>query len=92
MTDLLDAGLIEPGEILVFSRRRLGETTVEANGTVVLPDGRVSMSRSLAAMRAANLVSNDEWIGWRVPRLNGIKLDDLRQKLIATASESPEPA
>lgn len=50
------------------------------------------MSPSLAAMRAASLVSYDGWIGWRVPRLDGIKLDDLRQKLIATASEPPEPA
>jgi len=74
---------------------RLGETyyaTVEANGTVVLPDGTVSMSPSLATMRAADLVSYDGWIGWRVPRLNGVKLDNPRQKLIATASEPPEPA
>jgi hypothetical protein len=87
MTDLLDAGLLQPGDDLVFPRPRLGQTfhaTLRANGTIELPDGTICTSPSLAAMKAANLVSYDGWHGWRVPRLDGVKLDELRQNLVAS--------
>lgn len=97
VTDLLDAGLITPEEDLVFPRPRLGETyhcSVLANGTFELPDGTICTSPSQAAMKVADLISYDGWHGWRVPRLDGVKLDELRQQLVAseTSEESLEGA
>lgn len=93
MTDLLDAELLQPGDRLVFPRPRLGQTfhaTLKANGSIELADGTNCTSPSQAAMKAADLVSYDGWHGWRVPRLDGVKLDELRQKLIAV--EEPDDA
>ncbi len=91
VTDLLDAGLIAPEEDLVFPRPRLGETyhcSVLANGTFELPDGTICTSPSQAAMKVADLISYDGWHGWRVPRLDGVKLDELRQQLVALDGET----
>jgi hypothetical protein len=79
--DLLQAGLLEAEEDVELIRPRLGRhytATIRADGTFVLPDGSVHQSPSLAAMRA-DLVSYDGWEAWRVTRLGGIKLDELRR-------------
>jgi hypothetical protein len=86
---MLQAGLLEAEEHVEFIRPRLGhhyEATIRADGTFVLPDGSVHQSPSLAAMRAADLVSYDGWEAWRVTRLGGIKLDELRQQYVASQS------
>jgi hypothetical protein len=94
MTDLLDADLLRPDDDLVFPRPRLGQTfhaTLKVNGTIELPDGTSCTSPSQAAMKAADLVSYDGWHGWRVPRLGSVKLDELRQQLIAAEDAPPGP-
>lgn len=88
--DLLDAGMLLPGEKVVFTRPRKGErheATIEDDGTFVLSDGRTFNSPSLAAMRAADVVSYDGWVAWRVPRLDNRRLDDLRRQFVATRGE-----
>lgn len=86
VTDLIDAGLLVVGEALEFPRPRRDEifhAIVEADGGIRTADGQVWPSPSRAAMSAANVPSYDGWHAWRVPRLSGIKLDQLRQRLVA---------
>jgi hypothetical protein len=88
VADLLEAGHIQPGEHVEFLRPRLGErydATIRSDGSFELPDGSVHQSPSLAAMRAADLVSYDGWHAWRIPRLGGTKLHELRLQFVADA-------
>lgn len=88
MADLLAAGLLITGEALEFPRPRRNElfhATVLGDGGIQTEDGQVWPSPSRAAMSAANVPSYDGWHAWRVPRLAGIKLDQLRQRLISEA-------
>ena len=91
--DLLEAGLVHAGEPVEFVRPRLGqhfEATIQEDGTFVLADGTIHQSPSLAAMRAADLVSYDGWLAWRIPRLGGLKLNELRMQYQATVEPTPE--
>ncbi len=91
MLDLLDADLIEAGEKLIWERPRLGATyraTVLENGSLELEDGRAFSSPSRAAMEAANVPAYDGWYAWKVPRLAGQSLNDLR----VTLSEQDDEA
>jgi hypothetical protein len=99
VSDLLDAGLLEPDEPVEFIRPRLDErytATIRGDGVFVLADGTEHQSPSLAAMRAADLVSYDGWYAWRVPRLGGTKLNELRTQYVAQAEagqdDEPDPA
>lgn len=86
--DLIDAGLVHPNEPVEFVRPRLGQhytATIRSDGTFELPDGTVQQSPSLAAMRAADLVSYDGWHAWRLPRLGGTKLHELRMQFAESA-------
>lgn len=90
IADLIAAGLVEVGESLEFPRPRRGElfrATVLADGTIQTEDGQIWPSPSRAAMNVANVPSYDGWHAWRLPRLGGIKLDQLRQRLVAEALE-----
>lgn len=87
MADLLAAGLVIEGDQLEFPRPRRAENfraTVQADGGIQTEDGQVWPSPSRAAMSAANVPSYDGWHAWRVTRLGGTKLDQLRRQLIAT--------
>lgn len=91
--DLIEAGLIQANEAVEFVRPRLGqryEAVIRADGTFVLPNGSQQQSPSLAAMRSADLVSYDGWYGWRVPRLGGTKLHELREQYVAQTAAIPE--
>jgi len=83
--DLLENGLIESGEQLIWVRPRRGEefhAKVLENGSIELPDGRVFSSPSLAAIKAADIPAYDGWYAWRVPRLpEEPTLNDLRLEL-----------
>ena len=71
MTDLLDAGILQPGEELMWRRPRLNETytaIVRPNGSIELPDGRTFSSPSRAATEAANVPACDGW--WHYPDLS----------------------
>jgi hypothetical protein len=85
VSDLIEAGLLEENEPVLFNRPRVGtryEALINADGTFTLSDGTTWNSPSLAAMRSANLTSYDGWHAWQVPRLNGARLNDLRQQLV----------
>jgi hypothetical protein len=84
MSDLVEAGLIEPGDELVWDRPRLGVTyraSVVGSGAIVLTDGRQFASPSRAAVEAAEIPACDGWYVWRLPRLGGTVLNELRGQL-----------
>lgn len=89
--DLIEAGYLEPGEQVEFVRPRVGEryeAVVRGDGSFELPDGSVHQSPSRAATNAAGLVSYDGWLAWRVPRLGGTKLHELRAQYVERADAS----
>lgn len=91
VSDLLDEGLLTPDEPVEFVRPRVGEhyhATIRGDGTFVLPDGSEHASPSRAAMYAADLAAYDGWYAWRVPRLDGTKLHELRQQYVAQADSA----
>ena len=84
LTDLLEAELLKAGDDLVWRRPRLGTTyhaEITESGGIALEDGREFASPSLAAMKAAGLVAYDGWYAWRVERLDGESLYQLRKEL-----------
>jgi hypothetical protein len=86
LADLLDAGLLEPGDALFWNRPQLGkrfDATVTENGAILLADGRTFSSPSRAAVVAADIPAADGWYTWHVERLEGKSLDDLRRDLAA---------
>ncbi len=86
VADLLENGLIQVGEPLEFIRPRLGQVfTAEVldDGSIKTSDGLTWPSPSRAAMSAANVEAYDGWHAWRVPRLGGVKLDQLRRSMLA---------
>lgn len=94
VVDLLQADLIQPEEPVEFVRPRLGQhytATIRGNGNFELPDGSVHRSPSLAAMRSADVVSYDGWHAWRVPRLGGTRLHELRMQFVAETAGEKEP-
>ena len=87
LADLVEAGLLVPGDSLVWDRLRLGESyraTVTKNGALQLEDGRTFASPSRAAMEAAGVGSYDGWWAWRVVRLNSEVLKDVRTCFVET--------
>jgi hypothetical protein len=85
VSDLLEAGLLRSGDALTWERPRLGRTyraSVLENGGIELEDGRQFSSPSVAAMRAAEAPAVDGWYAWRVDRLQGRLLNDLRIELV----------
>ena len=83
VSDLLDAGLIEPDTPLTWTRPRIGKTykaRVLNTGDIRLDDGRTYSSPSRAAKEAAGIVAYHGWIAWTVP--DGRTLLDLRSELL----------
>jgi hypothetical protein len=78
--DLLDGGVLQPEQELVWRRPRVGQeyrATVTEAGQIRLDDGRTFSSPSRAAMEAANIPSYDGWYAWRLgaggPTLHGLR-------------------
>lgn len=98
IADLIDAGLIMPGERVVFSRPRLNESftaEIVEPGRLRLQDGGEYRSPSRAAMVAANMRAVDGWHVWIIES-TGSSLDTLRQALLEravadTVIEATEP-
>jgi CBS domain-containing protein len=87
LTDLLDAGLLAPGDELSFKRPRIGETyhaVVTKSGMLALEGGQEFRSPSRAAMVAADITAIDGWHAWAVAS-TGKSLDSLRQQLLDQA-------
>ena len=93
MSDLLEADLIQPGDELVWERPRLGVTyraRVAASGAIDLTDGRQFASPSRAAKEAAEIPACDGWYVWRLPRLGGALLNDLRGQLVEQQAKAEQ--
>lgn len=93
IADLLDAGLLQPGDDLVWERPKLGanyRATIAGTGAIKLDDGRSFASPSRAAMEAAQIPAYDGWWAWRVTRLNGVLLNDLRVQLAESRAQAEE--
>jgi len=91
VSDLLDAGLLHPGDELVWERPRVGRVyraRVSENGAIELEDGRRFASPSRAGIEAAGVQALDGWHAWRVPARNNAKLDELRHELAVTLASS----
>ncbi|WP_410664666.1 CBS domain-containing protein [Amycolatopsis sp. lyj-84] len=88
VSDLLDAGLLQEGAKLRFTRRRIGDVygaMVTGNGRIRLDrDGGEFRSPSRAAMVAAGMRAVDGWHAWQVVD-QGRMLDALRQELLDRA-------
>lgn len=92
VADLIAADLVEADEPVEFVRPRLGQhytATIAADGSFTLPDGTTHQSPSAAAMAAADLVSYDGWYAWRLPRLGGTKLHELRDRYVTETDGDP---
>ena len=82
--DLVDAGLLRPGQELVFERPRIGEVhraVVTENARIKVADGQEFASPSRAAVEVSGAVAMDGWYTWRVGD-GGPLLYQLRQQLL----------
>lgn len=87
--DLIEAELLKPGEVLVFSRPRRGErfqATVEADGSLTV-DGETFTSLSSAAAAVAG-VTLDGWHAWQVGD-EGPYIHKLRERLLEKQQAEP---
>ena len=87
--DLIEAGLLTAGDVLVFNRPRLDESylaKVTIDGMLALEDGSVHEAPSRAAAEAAGMDAVDGWSAWVVEQ-SGTSLFDLRSKMLAQSDE-----
>ncbi len=92
ITDLMDAGLLDAGDELIWDRPRLGVSysgALTENGAIRLSDGSVHSSPSRAATTAANVPAYDGWYAWRVPSRGSKSLNDLRRDLLRQQDLQP---
>jgi hypothetical protein len=81
--DLVEAGLLSPGEQLVWMRPQVGERhtcRVLTDGSLELEDGRIERSPSGAAS-AVGRGSFDGWVTWRAPNRGDRLIGALRAEL-----------
>ncbi|HYB25464.1 MAG TPA: hypothetical protein VEF89_02500 [Solirubrobacteraceae bacterium] len=87
VADLVEAGLLNPGDHLIWERPRLGvehKATITENAGIELADGRIFATPSSAAKHAAHIPACDGWYAWKVARPNDtILLHDLREEFVA---------
>ena len=78
--DLIADGRLNPNEKLVINRRSAAPIngTLDGHGNVIV-DGKQYATPSGAAKAVLNAKSADGWIRWRVPRLGGKTLDEIRR-------------
>lgn len=81
MKDLLKAGAIQVGDILVWNRKNHGEIvelTVEASGKLKTSDGKIFGTPTAAAKNFNGGVAINGWRVWKIKRTNEA-LGDLRR-------------
>ena len=84
LSDLIDAGLLKPGDALIWDRPRLGVTyraSISEAGGILLEDGREFAAPSRAAVEAAQIPAYDGWYAWRLDSPEGPTLHALRVDL-----------
>lgn len=93
ISDLIDADLLKPGDVLFYQQRR-GETPHEAVVTdrsrLRLTDGREFSTPSAAAATIGELTAAPGWAVWRLGE-NGPTLHELRQRLLKSVAEEVAP-
>jgi len=80
MVHLIETGVLNVGEELVWNRPQAGTTfrlVLQADGSLLSDDGQRFWSPSAAATRLSGTSTNG-WKAWRVPRIGDALLDDLR--------------
>jgi len=90
ISDLLEEGILNPGDALIWKRPRVGEeyeATVTPGGDIQLKDGRTFSSPSRAATEAAGIRSYDGWYAWRTVT-GGETLHSLRERLGMAMSQN----
>jgi len=95
LADLIGAGLLQPGDELVWERPRAGQRLscfVTDDGRLRLADGQVHSSLSAAASAAAGGGAYDGWQCWRAARQGNKLLVELRQDYLAAEEGSMVPA
>jgi CBS domain-containing protein len=91
--DLIKAGLLNPGQELVFERPRIGDihrAVVTESGRIRVADGQELASPSRAAATVSG-TATDGWYAWRVGE-GGPLLDQLRQQLLKSVAKQAAPA
>lgn len=82
VSDLLRRGALKEGESIELRRQ-----SAEPIHGVIQADGSIRVGKTISASpsRAARLALGaravDGWLRWRVPRLGGRSLDDVRKEL-----------
>jgi hypothetical protein len=81
LVDLLRAGVLKSGERLVINRQSAPsiEGVLQADGIILVGDVR-SKSPSEAARKALDVGTVDGWLRWRVVRLGGKTLAQVRDE------------
>lgn len=79
LMDLINRRVLHSGEEIVIRRRSAPEigAVLQRDGTIKL-GGEVFQTPTAAAKKALEVGSIDGWIRWRVPRLGGRTLAELR--------------
>jgi len=95
VAELVDRGLLEPGEQLVMQRRdgTVLTATVREDGMIELPSGSVHFSPPSAADAATGVKGTHGWERWYVPRLRE-SLNGLRWRIWngdVTSWGTPDP-
>ena len=81
VADLLAAGLLTAGAVLVFKRAGMSaEATVSPDGQLIVT-GKAYDSPSAAAAAALDLKAANGWVSWRLEAGAGPSLADLRAQL-----------
>lgn len=95
VSDLLEAGLLQPGQKLHYQRRRgeaPHESVVTKHGRLRLTDGREFDTPSAAGAAASRATAVAGWSAWQIGP-HGPSLHQLRQQLLqTTAAEEAKPA
>jgi hypothetical protein len=89
LSDLLEAGVLQPGEPIEWRRPQVGElhhAVVAESGEVVLSDGRTFTSLSTAADKLTG-GSHNGWETWTVPRHGGVRIGALRNSVPSAAEQ-----
>ncbi len=83
--DLIKAGLLNAGEILVWKRRTHAEShiaTVRSDGMIETSDGKIHRTPSGAAKHLNGNKPVDGWLTWKL-KSTGESLSAVREKIIS---------
>lgn len=83
--DLIKAGLIKPGELLIWKRRTYAEShnaILRNDGSIETSDGKIHRTPSGAAKHLNGNKPVDGWLSWKL-KSTGESLAAVREKFIS---------